>query len=509
MSEPPGGNENFLLNRFSNQTIFSTRDGELKKTKEVSDEDIRLLREAGLLGDVKTLGKDFDLNSSYFSSDFVKEMIENVREEYSDVAAELPISFVDNSSPFFEIPMEHRAGLNVIYGDAHTVLTVAKPIATNETEIYVLDALDSSPKWLIEQGALKAAGKFVIKYPITDVGEDAREKIRGVIEERKKLRKSYIEKGMDEELFRLANEPLGYNKDKLMIQMDYTHCISYAIHFAEKIYKAVREEKARSNCTALESFNKVMEKFEILQDKDVGSRYETHNAFRMPYFLTKHSGSEDALGTIAAATAKRGKVDEAAVIEKSKGKLKLYKDKRQEKYKEQTENLRGELVSTKLELEKTERAFTEGNVTEVGGEDREMLEQRVKELDKKSKEIDGKIKVIETRMREIYSPAANWRNKDIKNVADGIRRRGGTLGGFVTRPEVATGLGPETSEKEKKVVAEKSPVQQPLPSSSSLPLGVFKNMVKTSTDIISGPPSAANVSNLPSPPPKTESPALK
>jgi hypothetical protein len=422
MSESLRNNEVFSVKKLSNPKIFTTKNGKLEEIDKVTEGDVRVLEEAGILRKAqRPFSINFDLDSDYFPPAFVKGMIEAVREKYSDLVAELPISFVELNSPFSNIPMEHGAGLDVIYGPHHTMLTALRPVANGKTEVYVLDAYSGSANFHIGRVSYDDTKKPVIKYPTTDVSEDAREKMKAVLEKREILIKSYTEKKMYDEVLRLAMKPTEYDKDKLMIQTDRTHCISYAIHFAEKIYKAMRGERARSNCTVLGSFYKVMDKFEILQDKDVGPPYEMQDKFRMPCFLTKHSGSEDALEIIAAATAKRGKGDEAAAIEKSKDKLKLYKNIRKEKCEEQTENLRGELESTELELEKAKRAFTEGNVAEVGGEDRKILRQIVEELGEKSKTIDKKIQIIETRMREIYSPAANWRNKDIKRMAGRLR----------------------------------------------------------------------------------------
>ncbi|MDR3079210.1 MAG: hypothetical protein LBU15_04210 [Rickettsiales bacterium] len=465
MSKPLGGGDRLPVKQLSNPKIFTTRDGELKKTKEVTDEDIELLRKAGLLGDVKTLGEDFDPNSSYFHPEFVKEMIENVREEYGDVAAELPISFVDLNKPDSKISAEPGSGLAVVYSDRHTKLLLKRLLPSGKTEIYVLDALNNESDYYIDKLISGNPENFIVKYPVTALTQD---------------------------------EWLG---ESLGIQYDYTNCISYAVHFARKIYKAVREEKARSEKNVLESFNEVVNRFEGRGTRMVTRDEPPAPVFAMPDFLLRYSGSEGALDRMIEARVKvEGDSKREEINKYLKSKLIPYKNKRREECEEQTKNLREDLVSMGLELENTKKALEGKEVAGVDRKGRRMLEQRVKELAKKSKTIDGEIQTMEIEMRYTYSPAANWRNKDIKNVADGIRRRGRTLGGFVIGPEVATGLGPETGEKEKKVVAEKSPVQQPLPSSSSLPLGVFKNTVKASTDIISGPPSAANVSNLPSPP---------
>jgi hypothetical protein len=352
MSESLRNNEVFSVKKLSNPKIFTTKNGKLEEIDEVTEGDVRVLEEAGILRDtLQPTSTNFDLDSDYFPPAFVKEMIEAVREKYSDVAAELPISFVDSRLVNSETPIESSSGLVVLYSRNHSKLILKKLLPSGKTEVYVLDVSNNSPDSYLDE-ACGNSEKFVVKYPVTALTQD---------------------------------EWLG---ESLGIQYDYTNCISYAVHFAKKIYKAVREEKTRSEENVLESFNRVVSSFKICGTKLRADNRKSVPIFAMPDFLLRCSGSEGALNNMIRARVKTEcKSVREEITEHLKSKLMPYKIKRREELEKLNQRPKGGLVSTGCRL-LTYREMAGG---------------------------------IEIELCKTYSPAQNWRNKDIKRMAERLR----------------------------------------------------------------------------------------
>ncbi|MDR3079238.1 MAG: hypothetical protein LBU15_04360, partial [Rickettsiales bacterium] len=321
-----------------------------------------------------------------------------VKDKYSDLAVELPISFVDSRLANSEIPVEPGSGLVVFYGEHHTTLILKRLLSSGKTEVYVLNA-NSNARNLYLDEVYGDSEKFIIKYPATAL-------TRGIF----------------------LGEPLK-------IQCDSTNCISYTMHFAKRIYRAVREG-VKGGKDAMESFNGVVNRL-----RDHGAtKYPRIGGvvdmlFNMPDFLVRCSGSEELLdGVIECRVKMEGGSKREEITNYLKSKLMPYKNKR----KEELEKLEKELVSAGLELENAKKVLAEGRAGEIVEENREKIERRiaeVRELEEEVRALDLRIIRVGIELRHIYSPAQNWRKKDIKKVAARAKRREETLGGLAPETE--------------------------------------------------------------------------
>ncbi|MDR2077556.1 MAG: hypothetical protein LBP39_01160 [Rickettsiales bacterium] len=384
----------------------------VKKIDRVSENDIRILKEKGLLS------KNFNPYESYLPPGFVKEMINLVREKYPDLTKELPISFVDCSKAGQTMPTEYNAGLTILYDKLHTKLVVRRPLPDGKIEIYVIDSHSNNEDKTIED-AYGDSSKFIVKYPETEKSIEYKKQIDSIDE---RIKDSINSGENILELFKIRRK---YSIDNIGVQMDGTHCISYAVHFARKIYRAVKDEIDNGNVkNAVDGFNKVMDGFkEHIRISNIEERtrgVKERRMFLFPDFLLKYSGSEAALNMTIEA---RKNEEKDGLSEKLKEKIVPYKNKRKyeldKTIKEEAVPVRKELNEMLDELEKLNDSKDEASKKEIA-EKEEEIKNKLEDNDEK---VENRIKELNIDLRWKFSPARNWRNKDFKKVVERIIER--------------------------------------------------------------------------------------
>ncbi|MDR2077572.1 MAG: hypothetical protein LBP39_01240 [Rickettsiales bacterium] len=359
----------------------------VEKIGEVSGGDIKLLKEEGLLP------KNFNPDKGYLPPEFVKEMVDLVREKYSDLTEQLPISFVDCSKVDQTMPTEYNAGLTILYGERHTKLVVRRPLLDGKIEVYVMDSATNNKNKNIED-AYSDSSKFIVKYPETE----------------KTIREQYLP------------DYIGV----IGVQMDSTHCISYAVHFARKIYKAVKDEIDNGNAkNAIDGFNRVMDGLKEhvrvpgIEERMCGAK-ERRMMFFLPDFLLKYSGSEAMLNMTIEA---RKNEEKDGLSEKLKEKIVPYNNKRKKEANKQIEKgavpVRKALNKLLDELEKLNNSKDE-TLNEEIAEKEEKIKNKLEDNDIR---VENRTKYLNLDLREKFSPARNWRNKDFKKIAERVRKR--------------------------------------------------------------------------------------
>ncbi|MDR2777589.1 MAG: hypothetical protein LBB24_02360 [Rickettsiales bacterium] len=411
--------------------------GELEEKEEVTSDDIKLLRETGLLEEI------FKLDDGYFPPQFVEQLIESIREKYPELMKDLPITFANCSNiGITKTDIEEGSGLTILYGHGHTVLVTRRQLDSGRTEIYVMDSYGNSANHLINN-TYGDPDKFTIKYPSTELSIKNRDVTYGPIlrefekERREKLEELHrkMQEEPDEEerkklqdihfntklIFEKRRGQLNIpNLDRLGIQMDSTHCISYAIRFAEKMYKTVKTEmKKNGTDNVIESFGEVMDRLknyrEMLTEEEKATEKEERNMFLMPDFLLENSGSEETLNTAIEAR-NIGDEEERGKLEKQlKRKILPYKKKRQEERENRLTLAEKTLNEMRDTVEKLKR---DGN----GEKNREEIEEYEDKIEEKLHMNALDSKCLAGELSNEFSPARNWRNKHLKKVANQVRK---------------------------------------------------------------------------------------
>ncbi|MDR2077854.1 MAG: hypothetical protein LBP39_02715 [Rickettsiales bacterium] len=395
----------------------------VEKIGEVFEGDIKLLKEEGLLP------QDFNPNEEYLPPQFVEKMIDLVREKYSALTAELPISFVDCSQADQTMPTECNAGLAILYGDFHTTLVVRRPLLDGNIEIYVMDSYANVEDGIIED-AYGDSSKFIVKYPETEKTIEHKKQIDFLEEKIAEFKKE------GKNTSELSRARIKYSPHRIEVQTDGIHCISYAVHFARKIYKAVKDEIDNGNAkNAIDGFNKVMsglkEHVRVPNAEERMCGVKERRMFLLPDFLLKYSGSEAMLNMTIEA---RKNEEKDGLSEKLKEKIVPYKNKR--KY-ELDKTIEEEAVPVRKTLNKLldELGKLSDSKDEASKEEIAEKEEKIKDkLEDNDIRVENRTKYLNSNLREKFSPARNWRNKDFKKVAEKIREKR-NAGRHVPAPE--------------------------------------------------------------------------
>jgi hypothetical protein len=286
-----------------------------EKFREFSEEDIKVLKQEGLLLEQFNLPKNFDEDKGRLPSEFVEKIVNLAREKYSDLVAELPISFVTCREADQQIPIENTVGLTILDGSYYPRLLLRRPLPDGKIEIYVIDSHSNNEDKTIED-AYGDSSKFIVKYPETEKSIEYKKQIDPIeekIAEYCKERKNSLE---------LEKEKEKYSIDGIGVQMDVKHCISHAVHFATKIYEAVKDEIDKGNAkNAVDGFNKVMDGFKEhirvdtypwkrVYSKEEGIKFEKERRmFLFPDFLAKSSKYGTVLDMVIEAREKEKKYE--------------------------------------------------------------------------------------------------------------------------------------------------------------------------------------------------------
>ncbi|MDR2077693.1 MAG: hypothetical protein LBP39_01860 [Rickettsiales bacterium] len=292
-----------------------------EKLREFSEEDIKVLKQEGLLPENFNLPENFRVDKGRLPSEFVKKMTDITREKYSDLAAELPISYVACRKMYFgkmmdQIPTEDTVGLTILDGKYYSRLLVRRLLPDGKIEIYVIDS-HSNDEIEVIKDAYGDSSKFIVKYPETEKSIEDKKQIESPeekIEEFKKEGKSTSE---------LEAKRGKCSMCGIKLQMDDTHCISHAIHFASRIYEAVKNEIDKGNAkNAVEGFNRVMDGFKehiridnISPWKLIDNKWERikvkkeRRMFLFPDFLLKSIKGETVLDMVIEAREKEKKYE--------------------------------------------------------------------------------------------------------------------------------------------------------------------------------------------------------
>ncbi|MDR2777222.1 MAG: hypothetical protein LBB24_00405 [Rickettsiales bacterium] len=345
-------------NRMLNPNIFQVNKttGKVELIDSITNKDITLLEEEGYLE------KGMDLNSAHLSAKFVDElMIGNVRNKYSGVVSDLPINFV-NCCEGKEVEAEKSPGLTVVYSERkkHYLLIARKPVANGKTEIYVMDS-NSNVEIPEVEAAYGNKSEFIIKYPSTPISRYDGDMFMTI--ETKMREKMATGESEMEELVSLCLEQSTYFPNSLGIQKDTNNCMSYSVHFARKLYKAVQNKMSETGKSVVECFGQILDGFERYVGQYEG---KARDMFFMPDVFLKYGGSETA-------------------VNKDIELMGLTKDS------DRGKDLRRNIVAFKNKRD----------------EDAKRLGER---------------RVGITSIRDSYSPAKNWKNKDIKTGARMVKK---------------------------------------------------------------------------------------
>ncbi|MDR2778169.1 MAG: hypothetical protein LBB13_01515 [Rickettsiales bacterium] len=349
--------------------------GELEEKEEVTGDDIKLLRQAGLLEESS------ELDYNYFPPQFVEQLIKDIREKYPELVKDLPITFANCSKYGATMETEDGSGLTILYGLRHTRLITRRQLDNSKTEIYVMDSHANSKDSFVEN-AYGDPEKFVVKYPDTELS-------------------------------------IKDSTNSLGIQKDAIHCISYAICFAKKIYKTVKTDmKENRTDNVIESFGRVMDKLENHRERTTTDCDKTEgkerNMFLMPDFLLEYSGSEETLDVAIGARNIESDKKKTELGEKLKRKLLPYKRKRAEELEKRLAPLEkklNEILDTAEELGR-ERGREEN---------REKIEEHEVKIREELRNSEIDLNDINYELRKEFAPARNWRNKHFKMVANRVR----------------------------------------------------------------------------------------
>ncbi|MDR2777955.1 MAG: hypothetical protein LBB13_00395 [Rickettsiales bacterium] len=397
--------------------------------KKVTEEEAQLLK--------KLCGSYFDLERGYIPPGPTKELVNDIDEKCGNITKFIPINFVDCRKDQ-QVEPKDGPGLDMMYGNEHTRLIV-KVLSDGKTVIYVMDSFNNGRDETIEK-VYGDRNKYVIRYPETWKSIEQKERFdflvkkaleTGIKEEkfkRKEVEEVEVEEEEVEEERIINREDMeegraGLFIDDLWIQKDESNCISYATHFARKIYKAVKDgigddesEESIINC-----FNKIMGELESY--KRISNEYEKandidydRNMFIVPNFLLKYSGSEVALDEAIKVLKSRG--GDAEKLEKElKEKILPYKKRRNLEFdamvKKESSSLEEELIKM---LDHVKMLSND----EV--KNKEEIKNCEKIIKEQLKNNDIFIKNTVQNLREKFSVAQNWRNKDLKIIAQRVAK---------------------------------------------------------------------------------------
>ncbi|MDR3078937.1 MAG: hypothetical protein LBU15_02765 [Rickettsiales bacterium] len=390
--------------KLSNPQIYGRNkdSGKLEVKDGVNDDDIELLKEEGLVGE------NFNLDLGYFSPAFMEKRLEILREKYRDLTAELPIVYADCDDKK-ALKVSNKAGLTILRGTGtHTKLFVTRPGGANgKTEIYIMDSNTNSYDKLIEE-AYGDTTKYTIIYPDTEVSRQNRE-LHRQLEEPKRRASAALKRVFNEETWKAFSEidaKLGASpRNSLGIQKDIHHCASYAVHFADRLYKKIKEVKEQSIPArgTVDCFNEVMAdigkgtysaKVEMT-DMNEGKNMVNRKMFSMPKEFWIYSGSEGALDRMITAEAK--KQLEGENKKRGDDNAVLTEKEIEGKVKEIETNMKRKLVPYKGKRDEKEAtiSLTTGNPVSAG---------------------------VKNEIRAEYAIVHNWRMKELKSVADRLRK---------------------------------------------------------------------------------------
>lgn len=389
-----------MMEENKERPIYSTKGGVLTENDEITKEDREVLVKAGLWSD------DFDLDGGYFPKSAVEILIQSIEDDYPELTKVLPIKLVDPRTTNPET--EEEAGMSIVYGyneesdTGHTYLLVRRQLPDSDgTELFNMDPLSTDFR------TESYSDKFVMGYANTPYAQknkseyDNYDGLKDVEKNPEFLR-----------IYSRANDSRGI----LGIHMDYQNCISYAIHFAKKMYKAIAIDlKMRGielkDCTkddVLASFDNVMDSFGTGVDKN-GKQF-----FMFPESMLKYGQSEEAM--------------KIAGEEISKDKLRPYKEKREkfteERNKELDEQLKNYDKDVSEEIQRKKAELKEKSV-EITEELEESIKKEVMsklEIKRKKQEAIDKAERDIENSKQALNAVQNWRYKDIKTLVRYCRK---------------------------------------------------------------------------------------
>jgi hypothetical protein len=355
---------------------------------------------------------------------------------------EVEITFINCSEERTMMKTEEGSGLTILYGPSHTELITRRRLDNGKTEIYVMDSHKNNRDSLVED-TYGDPEKFTVKYPDTELSM----KNRNLYNSRLKELKDMLDNIIQPLFGRLQSVPQGEEKEKLNdefskahsyyvrerdqlsgmlinagglgVQKDATHCISYAIRFAEKIYKTVKTDmKENGTYNVIESFGRVMDKLENHREGTTTdcdkTKEKERNMFLMPDFLLEYSGSEETLNVAIRARNVKDEEEKKELEKRLKRKLIPYKRKRAEEFEKRLappEKKLNEMLDTAEELGKN------GD----GEKNRERIEECEAKIREELENNGENLRRMNNRLCEEFAPARNWRNKHFKRVANRVR----------------------------------------------------------------------------------------
>ncbi|MDR3078938.1 MAG: hypothetical protein LBU15_02770 [Rickettsiales bacterium] len=543
--------------KLSNPQIYRRNkdSGKLEVKDGVNDDDIKLLEEEGLLEN------DFNLDLGYFSPAFMEKRLEILREKYKDLTGELPRVYA-NCDGGMALKVNEGPCLTILRGEGkHTKLFVTRPGVDGKTEIYIMDSNSNDYDKDIE-AAYNDTNKYTIVYPDTEVSRQDREKYDKKEEkiEQLQLDPSKNQKEIEKEIKSMFLETGDPQRNSLGIQKDVYHCASYAVHFADRLYRKIREVKnSDSKKNIIDCFNEVMadigkDIYEAKVEFRKKNLMVNRKMFSMPKEFWIYSGSEGALDRMITVektkqleeeNKKRMEAGDAAMTDKEikdkvkeietnmKRKLAPYKAKREdeekirmkageEKRAEELEFLErlGKARSTiaddayvaysllEEELAKKKEEMGDSGPGEKTNEI-EALELRTKAAEDITNQEYGRFEEIQNRkanlantelvsgkikieVRAEYAITHNWRMKELKLVADELRKAkevqeitGQVLAEIVEKAiELANSKSQTDLEEDSTMAALKGGVKGPKPFDS-----VINANVPTTPAVPDGPPS--------------------
>ncbi|MDR3078583.1 MAG: hypothetical protein LBU15_00925 [Rickettsiales bacterium] len=491
--------------KLSNPQIYRRNkdSGKLEVKDGVNDDDIKLLKDEHLLED------NFNLDEGYFSPVFMEKRLGILQEKYKDLTAELPIVYADCDGQALKV--SDKAGLTILRGTGtHTKLFVTRPGgAGGKTEIYIMDSNTNGYDKDIE-AAYGDTAKYTIVYPDTEVSRQNRKEYEQLKEENKERENrinsessSLMERYSDlsdaeldridelsNELIELSGELEVFPRNSLEIQKDTHHCASYAVHFADRLYKKIREVKdSDSKKNTIDCFNEVMAdigkgtylaKVESKGDDLMVDR----KMFSMPKELWIYSGSEGALDRMITAEAKKQLEEE----NKKKGgaaKAAMTEKEIEDKVKKIKTDMKRKLAPYK---EKRDEARPK------------RMGEKMKGPNNRGQEAEVVTTAVENELRAEYAAVHNWRMKELKLVANELRNDRAQAANKNTGDKVSTVIGALRDTVSSDSPTPKNPVNSKNALDTPAVLGgspgslgeAFKNIVSSDSPTSKNPVNSKN-----------------